>query len=143
TRLDTRDAGPDRLHDARALVASHHGEPRHDVAMPQVLVRMAEARGHESHQDLVIFRGIEVQLGDLPVLLDAAEYGSSGFHRARLESNILFAGGRERGGTLYIADRDRGRRPPPGAVPARAHAGPKPGGLRPARDKPVRRRRPG
>ena len=92
TRLDAGDARPHLLHDARSLVASNHRESRHDVAVPQMLVRMAEASGHEAHQDLVILRGVEVQLGDLPVLLDAAEYGSSGFHRARLESNILFAG---------------------------------------------------
>src|SRR5436190_4933005 len=43
--LQPGDALPDLLDDPGALVAAHDGEARHDVAVPQMLVGMAQARG--------------------------------------------------------------------------------------------------
>ena len=57
-------------------------------------------------------------------------------------SNILCPAGRGPGPTLYIANRERGgRRRPARATPAGSRPGEEPGGLRPTRDQPGRRRR--
>jgi hypothetical protein len=79
-RLQPGHAGADLLDDARALVAADDREPRHDVAMPEVLVGVAQTRGDEADQHLPRLGLVEVDLGDLERLPDGAQNGCSGLH---------------------------------------------------------------
>ena len=66
--LEVATPGPDFLHDACALVPADHRQ-RHagQVAGPDMVVGMAQAGGLERHQDLALFRSVEVDLLDTPI----------------------------------------------------------------------------
>ena len=66
--LQPGDTFADLLDDPGALVPAYQREPRHDVAVPQMLIRMAQARGHVADEHLARLGRIQVQLGDLEVL---------------------------------------------------------------------------
>src|SRR6266487_4194793 len=78
--LQLGDALADLLDDPGTLVAAHQGEARHDVAVPQMLVGMAQARGYITDEHLAGLGGIEVELGDLEVLAHPAQHCSPGLH---------------------------------------------------------------
>ena len=61
-RPQVLDAGPDGLDHARALVADHHRRHEVDVAVPQVLVRVAHARERVADEDLVLLRVVQLEL---------------------------------------------------------------------------------
>ena len=66
-RLDARDARADLLDDAGALVAADDREARHDVAVAEVLVGVAQPGGHPADQHLALLGLVELELDDLPV----------------------------------------------------------------------------
>src|SRR5262249_57796239 len=74
------DAGADLLDDPGALVAADDREPRHDVAVPEMLVGVAQSRGNVPDQDLARLRRIQVELGDLEVLACSAQNRGSRLH---------------------------------------------------------------
>src|SRR5215470_13267250 len=78
--LQPGDALADLLDDPGALVAAHDREARHDVAVPQVLVGVAQARGRITDEHLARLGRIEVELGDLEVLAHPAQDRSPGLH---------------------------------------------------------------
>src|SRR5215468_1932715 len=78
--LQPGDALTDLLDDPGALMATHQGEARHDVAVPQVLIGMAQARGRITDEHLTRLRRIKVELGDLEVLAHPAQDRSLGLH---------------------------------------------------------------
>src|SRR5215510_1577084 len=78
--LQPGDALPDFLDDPGALVAAHEGEARHDVAVPQMLVGMAQPRGYITDEHLAGLGGIQVEFGDLKVLAHSAQDRSLGLH---------------------------------------------------------------
>src|SRR5690606_37354167 len=65
-RLHAAHVRPDRLHHARALVPADDGEPDRGVALGDVVVGVAQARGVEPHPYLVRLRLVELQVDDLP-----------------------------------------------------------------------------
>ena len=81
---DARDARADLLDDARALVAADDREARHDVAVAQVLVGVAEARRLPADQDLALFRLVEIEVDDLPVATRLPQHRCPGLHEALL-----------------------------------------------------------
>ena len=78
--LQPGDALADLLDDPGALVPAHHREPRHDVAVPQMLVGMAQARRYITDEHLAGLGGVQVELGDLEVLACIAQDRSLGLH---------------------------------------------------------------
>ena len=68
TGLQPGDALPDFLDDPGALVTADDREARHDVAVTQMLVRVAQASCHVPDEHLAGLGGIEFQLDDLKVL---------------------------------------------------------------------------
>ena len=78
--LQPGDALADLLDDPGALVPAHHREPRHDVAVPQMLIGMAQARRYITDEHLAGLGGVQVQFGDLKVLAGSAQDRSSGLH---------------------------------------------------------------
>src|SRR6185437_12896505 len=77
---DAVDAGPDRLDDAGALVPAHDGHAALDVADAQVLVGVAQARRGEADQDLALPRIVELELRDLPWLVEPGQDRCLGLH---------------------------------------------------------------
>ena len=55
--LQPGDALADLLDDPGALVPAHHREARHDVAVPQMLVGVAQARGRITDEHLARLGG--------------------------------------------------------------------------------------
>src|SRR5215468_10574393 len=92
--LQPGDALTDLLDDPGALMATHQGEARHDVAVPQVLIGMAQARGCITDEHLTRLGRIEVELGDLEVLTHPAQDRSLGLHRSLLIPSPAAAGAR-------------------------------------------------
>ena len=80
TGLQPGDAFPYFLDDPGALVAAHDREAGHDVAVPQVLVGVAQSCGHIPDEYLARLGGIQVELGDLEVLAYPAQYRGLGLH---------------------------------------------------------------
>src|SRR5215475_9348351 len=78
--LQPGDALPDFLDDPGTLMAAHEGEARHDVAVPQMLVGMAQARSYITDEHLAGLGGIQVEFGDLKVLAYSAQDRSLGLH---------------------------------------------------------------
>ena len=78
--LQPGDAFADFLDDARALVAAHNREPGHDVTVPEVLVRVAQASRHEADQHLAGLGRVQVELGYLEVLASSAQDRGLGLH---------------------------------------------------------------
>src|SRR5215831_459759 len=78
--LQPGDALPDFFDDPGTLMAAHEGEARHDVAVPQMLVGMAQARGCITDEHLTRLGRIEVELGDLEVLAHPAQDRRPGLH---------------------------------------------------------------
>src|SRR5262249_39435406 len=77
------DVVPHLLHDSGTLVPTDHGVPRNrQVADPDVLVRMAQARRRKADQDLALAWVVQVQLLDLPVLADLPQHRSLRLHRS-------------------------------------------------------------
>jgi hypothetical protein len=78
------DAGADLLDDPGALVAADDREPGHDVAVPEVLVRVAQPCGHVTDKDLTGLRRIQVDLGNLEVLACSAQNRGLRLHGSSL-----------------------------------------------------------
>jgi len=78
--LDARDAGADRLDDPRPLVAPDVRQLGRQVAGHQVHVGMTQSRRHVADQDLVVLRIPDVDVHDLPRLVEPGQYGSSALH---------------------------------------------------------------
>src|SRR6266516_2637283 len=71
---------PDLLDDPGAFVATHHGEARHDIAVPQMLVRMTQPGRYITDEHLAGLGGIQVEFGDLKVLAYPAQDRGLGLH---------------------------------------------------------------
>src|SRR5215468_2529373 len=78
--LQPGDALADLLDDPRALVTRHDREARHDVAVPQMLVGMAQPGRYITDEHLAGLGGVQVEFGDLKVLADSAQDRSPGLH---------------------------------------------------------------
>ena len=65
-----------------ALVAADDREARDDVAVAQVLVGVAQARGHPADQYLPLLGLVEIELGDLPIATGLPQHGCPGLHEA-------------------------------------------------------------
>ena len=78
--LDPRDARPDLLDDAGALVAADDREARDDVPVAEVLVGVAQAGGDPADQHLPLLGLVEIQLGDLPIATGVPQHGCPGLH---------------------------------------------------------------
>jgi hypothetical protein len=74
------DALPDLLDDPGALMATYDREARHEVAVPQVLVGMAQAGCGITDEHLAGLRGIKIEFGDLKILAYPAQDRSLGLH---------------------------------------------------------------
>ena len=79
-RLDLGDAGADLLDDARPLVAADHRIARRQVAIGEVEVGVAQARGGVLDQYLAFLGAVEVEFHDLEWLARVEQYGGFGFH---------------------------------------------------------------
>ena len=79
--LDLADARTDLLDDAGAFVAANDREPGHDVAVPKVLVGVAEPGRHVADQHLAVPGPVEVELDHLPVPAQLPEHRALGLHR--------------------------------------------------------------
>src|SRR5215467_2250326 len=80
TGAEPGDAGTDLFDDPGALVAADDREARHDIAVTEVLVGVAETGRHVPDEDLPGLGGIEFQLGDLEVLAHSAQHRGLGLH---------------------------------------------------------------
>jgi mycofactocin precursor len=80
--LDPRDAGPDLLDDARALVPEHHRQSRLEVTVRDVYVGVAQPRVRVADQHLPLPRPVEVELLDLDRLAGLVHHCGGGFHGA-------------------------------------------------------------
>ncbi len=66
--LQVAHAGTDRLDDARALVAAAERQVRHrDIALGDVVVGVAQARGDVADEHLVLAGLIDLELDDFPI----------------------------------------------------------------------------
>src|SRR5438034_729311 len=74
----TATAGPDRLDDARALVAEHAGERHGQVAGDGVQVAVAHAAGAEADEHLAVARVADGQRLDRERLADRVQDGGLG-----------------------------------------------------------------
>ncbi len=72
--------GPTSSIDAGALVAADDREAGSEVAGADVLVGVAQAGGNEPDEHLADLRGIELQLGNLPVLARRTHDCCPGLH---------------------------------------------------------------
>ena len=90
--LDAADARAALLDDPGALVAADDREARDDVAVAQVLVGVAQARGHPADQHLVGLGLVELELGDLPVGAGLPQHRCLGLHEAPPLSKTAWAG---------------------------------------------------
>ena len=74
--LHVGDARADLLDDARRLVAEHHGKRRRPVAVHDVPVAVADARGLHLHAGLAGARALLGQVHDLEGRVRLEEHGS-------------------------------------------------------------------
>src|SRR5581483_11108531 len=72
-RPHARDAGPDGLHDAGALVAEDGRAGRRRGAVDRVLVGVADPARPQAHEHLAVARLGEVELGDVLLAADLFE----------------------------------------------------------------------
>ena len=79
-------ARPDRLHHAGALVAHHHRRRSRPLAVADVQVGVADARGQDPHPDLAGAR-----FGELEVLDGGRPARASGGPRARIGGHVSLA----------------------------------------------------
>src|SRR5215467_3839214 len=80
TGAEPGDAGTDLFDDPGALVAADDREARHDIAVTEVLVGVAQSSRHVPDEDFSGLGGIEFQLGDLEVLAHSAQHRGLGLH---------------------------------------------------------------
>src|SRR5215468_10489948 len=80
TGAEPGDAGTDLFDDPGAFVTADDREARHDIAVTEVLVGVAETGRHVPDEDLPGLGGIEFQLGDLEVLAHSAQHRGLGLH---------------------------------------------------------------
>src|SRR5579859_1857591 len=133
TGLQPSDARAGFLDDPGTLVAADDREARHDIAVAQVLVGVAEACCHVPDQDFTGLGGIEFQFGDLKVLARSVQDGGLGLHGLLL---IAQAGAMDaaRGASAGYAHSHDRRRP---MVTLVATIGPVCAGDYPSRARPV------
>ena len=68
TDTDVANVGPDRLDDAGALVPEDHRTRPLQRAVEVVVVAVAEAGGHRSHEDLAADRVVVLDIGDVELI---------------------------------------------------------------------------
>jgi len=78
---DMRDVGARAGHYARALVAAHHRERHRDVAGDPMLVGVTQSARGELDQDLALLRRVELNVLDLPLLVQTPGDRGLGPHR--------------------------------------------------------------
>ena len=77
---DVGDTGADLDHDAGALVAADHRQLHRHVTGDQVVVGMAQAAGGQLHQHFAVLGAVEVDLFDLPLLVQTPQHPGAGLH---------------------------------------------------------------
>lgn len=80
TRLDLRHARADLLDDARTFVAADDREPRHQIAVGQVQIGVAQTGGHIPDQHFACPGAVKIQLDDLKGLASLEQHSRPGFH---------------------------------------------------------------
>ena len=92
------------------------GKRGHDVAVAQVLVGVAQARGHPADQHLALLGLVEIELGDLPVATGLPQHRCPGLHEALSSCDADVAIVLRHVGALHC-------RPMPGRAPRLGHQG--------------------
>ena len=70
----------DLLDDPGSLVAADNGVPDGNVASPHVVIGVTQPGGDVAYQHLARPGRVKLQIDDLPVLVDSAQYRCPGFH---------------------------------------------------------------
>ena len=92
--FDADHPGADLLHDAGALVAADHRERDGDVAGDEVGVGVAQPRGRQADEDLLLPGRVEVDLLDAPLLAETPQDGGGRLHTSVLASIIFWYRGK-------------------------------------------------